>query len=481
MRGFLALYVFAFFALSPTWANPIDLEDGFGRAIATGDGYLFVSESAGFEAQAMVHIYVRGDNQKWVWKDSLHVGGGYGHSIGYGDGTLAVSERSVVHVFELDPETDRFVQTGRLESKYLNTFGSTLALDDGWIAVGSSQANGSTANVHLFRKNSEGTWIRRAILEEPGGPAASMFGIALSMDQGRLLIGSPGLCTAYLYEYQAGEWELSATLFCGDPDAESRYGMTLDLKGERAVIGAPRHNSGIGAVFVWQHSEDSGWEKMRILAPEVDALGSRFGSQVKIQDPLRIVVGFPGAGFPEFGGYSDAEDNLRIYTVREGEASEREYTTVPGVVVSTRSTVAVNGSVMAVGFPDAAYGEGSVELLEFKSGAWETLQELFYVHGRMPRKTNIVCDDGRAEEFDCGLVDLVSFLPNEDMGMNRGVRLSDVWGWTDPESGVEYGLIGHLEGTVFIDLSIPSSSQVPWYPSSDRRLTCKHLAGYQGV
>ena len=456
MYGSLALYVFAFFAVSTTWANPTDLAEGFGRAIATGDGYLFVSESAGFEAQAMVHIYVRGDDHEWSWKDSLQVGSGYGHTIGYGAGILAVSERSVVYVFELDRETDRFVQTGRLESKYLNTFGSTLALDDGWIAVGSSQANGSTGNVHLFRKNSEGTWIRRAILEEPGGPAASMFGIALSMDRGRLLIGSPGLCTAYLFEYQAGEWELSATLHCEESEAESMYGMTLDLKGQRAVIGAPRHNSGNGAVFVWQHMEDSGWEKMKILAPEEYAEGYRFGSQVMIQDPLRIVVGFPAFGSSIFGGDSDAEENLRIYTVREGENSEREYTTVPGIVVSTRSMVAVYGSVMAVGFPDDAYGEGSAVLLEFKSGAWEVVRELFNVE-HMPRKANVLCDDGQAEVFDCGLVDLASFLPNEEMGMNRGVRLSDVWGWTDPDTGIEYGLIGHLEGTAFIDLSIPSS------------------------
>ena len=456
MNGSLALSVFAFFAVSTTWANPTQIADGFGRAIATGDGYLFVSGSAGFDARAMVHVYVREDDQNWVWKDSLHVGGGHGHTMGYGAGTLAVSERSVVYVFELDPETDRFVQTGRLESKYLNTFGSTLALDDGWIAVGSSQSNGSTANVHLFRKNSEGTWVRRAILEEPGGPAASMYGIALSMDQGRLLIGSPGNCTAYLYEYQAGEWDLSATLACGELGAESMYGMTLDLNGGRAVIGAPRHNSGKGAVFVWQHGEGSQWEKMKILAPEEDALRSLFGSQVKIQDPLRVIVGMPVFGLPMFGGYGDTEDNLRIYTVREDENSEPEYTTVPGIVVATRSTIVVNGSMMAIGFPDDAYGEGSAELLEFKSGAWEVVQELFNAE-HMPRKANIQCDDGRAEVFDCGHVDLASFLPNEEMGMNRGVRLSDVWGWTDPETGIEYGLIGHLEGTVFIDLSIPSS------------------------
>ena len=458
MHRSLASCLFAFLAVSVAWTNPIDLADRFGGAIATGDGYLFISESAGFEAHGMVHVYVRGDDQKWVWKDSLHVGGGYGDTIEYRDGILAVAERSKVYVFELDPGTDRFVQTGRLESKYMSTFGSALALDDGWLAVGTSRSNGSTGHVHLFRKNSEGTWVRRAILEEPGESAASMYGIALSMDQGRLLIGSPGLCAAYLYEYQADGWGLSATLPCGELSTESMYGMTLDLKGDRAVIGAPQHHSRNGAVVVWQreNTEDSGWEKVKILTPEEDASGFRFGSQVEIQDPLRIVVGFPASGGLR-GWDSDAEENLRVYTVQEDEDSESAYTPVPGVVVSFGSMVAVDGSVMAVGSPETAYGEGSAELLEFNDGAWEVVQELFYIRRYIPRRANVLCGDGRAEEFDCGHVDLVSFLPNEEMEMDRGVLLSDVWGWTDPETGIEYGLIGHLEGTVFLDLSTPSN------------------------
>ena len=456
MRRSLALYLFAFFVASSIWANPTDLADWFGRAIATGDGHLFVSEMAGYGAPSMVHVYVRGDDQKWVWEDSLYLGGGYGHTIGYGDGILAVSEGSAVYVFEMDPETDRFVQTGRLESNYGGPFGSALALDDGWLAVGSSRADGSTRHVHLFRKNSEGTWVRRAILEEPGESAASMYGVALSMDRGRLLIGSPGLCTAYLYEYQADGWGLSATLPCGEMSAESMYGMTLDLRGERAVIGAPRHNSYKGAVVVWQHADDSGWKKINVLTPEEDAPGSYFGSPVEIQDPLRIVVGSPVFGGLS-GGESDVEENLRIYAVQEGEDSEPEYTTVPGIVLSLFSPVAVDGGTMVVGFPGAACGEGCVDLLEFNSGAWEAAQELYHVYRHIPRRSDVQCDDGRAEEFGCGLVDLVSFLPNEEMGMSRGVLLSDLWGWTDPETGIEYGLIGHFEGTVFIDLSTPSN------------------------
>ena len=455
MRRSLASCLFAFFAISLTWANPIDLADQFGQAIATGDGYLFISESTRFEAHAMVHVYVRGDDQKWVWKHSLHEGSGSVHTIAYGDGVLAVSERSKVYVFELDPVTDRFVQTGQLESKYMSTFGSAIALDDGWIAVGASQSNGSTGHVHLFRKSSKGNWIRKAILQEPGESVASMYGLALSMDQGRLLIGSPGLCAAYLYEYQADGWGLSTTLPCGELTKESMYGMSLDLKGKRAVIGAPQPNSGKGAVVVWQQEDTEGseWKKVKILTPEEDALPSRFGSQVAIQDSLQIVVGFPVFG-RLFGEESAVEGNLRNYIVRED--GESEYITVPGISFSYGSTVTVDGNRMAVGSPYAAYGQGSAELLELNSGAWEMVQELVHVDYRyISRRTNVLCGDGRAEEFDCGNVDLVSFLPSEEMEMDRGVLVSDVWGWTDPETGIEYGLIGHMGGTVFLDLSTP--------------------------
>ena len=41
------------------------------------------------------------------------------------------------------------------------------------------------------------------------------------------------------------------------------------------------------------------------------------------------------------------------------------------------------------------------------------------------------------------------------MGTPRGVRLNDVWGWTDSETGREYALVGRMDATVFVDVSDP--------------------------
>lgn len=462
MCNYPALYLSALLTVSIAWANPSELMPSFGSAIATGDGYLFVSDSDGFKDPGTVHVYVRGEDRSWVYRNSLlgpdpHLGDGFGDIIAYGDGVLAVSSRSAVFTFENDSATDRFVQTDRLESKTISTFGSALSLDDGWLAIGSSLPNGTTDHVHLFQRNSEGRWLRKAILKEPRDSSNSMYGIALSMDQGRVLVGSPGICAAYLYESEDGMWNLSATLHCGELGTESMYGMTLDLAGNHAVVGAPQYRSGMGAVAVW-HQESTGdaeWKELKILTPEDQDHPYYFGLQVQIQDPDRVIIGVPVFPTDETDYVQDGD--VRIYSLQENENSASTYTTLNGIGLTLQSTINIDGSTMVVGSPHTSYGEGSAELLEFNQDSWEVTQELFYVGERMPRKVDIRCENGLASEYDCGLVDLVSFIPNEEMGMNRGVRLNDVWGWTDPESGIEYGIIGHLEGTVFLDLSNPSN------------------------
>jgi choice-of-anchor B domain-containing protein len=39
----------------------------------------------------------------------------------------------------------------------------------------------------------------------------------------------------------------------------------------------------------------------------------------------------------------------------------------------------------------------------------------------------------------------------------RGVRTNDNWGWTDPETGREYALVGRNDGTSFIDITDPTN------------------------
>ena len=59
----------------------------------------------------------------------------------------------------------------------------------------------------------------------------------------------------------------------------------------------------------------------------------------------------------------------------------------------------------------------------------------------------IGCAGGKAAEFECSNVDLLSHLSRTAMGAESGILVNDIWGWTDPETNREYALVG-MENTV---------------------------------
>jgi|TARA_R100000479_G_scaffold68390_1_gene32515 choice-of-anchor B domain-containing protein len=62
------------------------------------------------------------------------------------------------------------------------------------------------------------------------------------------------------------------------------------------------------------------------------------------------------------------------------------------------------------------------------------------------------CENGTADGFPCQNFDLLSHISLSEMNASGG---NDSWGWTDPQDGKEYALIGLDNGTAFIDISDP--------------------------
>lgn len=81
----------------------------------------------------------------------------------------------------------------------------------------------------------------------------------------------------------------------------------------------------------------------------------------------------------------------------------------------------------------------------------------------------IKCTNGMAGEYPCRNIDLLSHISIEDLGYtkelqskynDRDVRGNDIWGWTDPETGREYAIIGLSGGSSFVDVTYPLSPKV---------------------
>ena len=79
----------------------------------------------------------------------------------------------------------------------------------------------------------------------------------------------------------------------------------------------------------------------------------------------------------------------------------------------------------------------------------------------------IACQNGVAVlpdvgSFPCRDVDLVGYLSRSAFGLEGSPEAAhnDVWGWTDPQTGTEYALVGTRNGTAFVDLSTPTAPRV---------------------
>ncbi len=73
------------------------------------------------------------------------------------------------------------------------------------------------------------------------------------------------------------------------------------------------------------------------------------------------------------------------------------------------------------------------------------------------------CENGAAAGFACKDVDLLAFVPTAAMGgalqvgTGGAAELNDIWGWTDPETGREYALVGRSDGMAVVDVTRPTA------------------------
>ncbi len=71
---------------------------------------------------------------------------------------------------------------------------------------------------------------------------------------------------------------------------------------------------------------------------------------------------------------------------------------------------------------------------------------------------NVPCESGKAGEYECSNIDLLSFIPLAALGTTGDGN--DIWGWTDPETSREYAISCCEDGTSFVDVTEPTTPKV---------------------
>lgn len=247
------------------------------------------------------------DGNGWVEEQKLLASGAptsrfFGTAVAISGNTAVIgAHRSapagpgLAYVFER--EADAWVEKATLighDTTPDDLFGASVAIDGDRIVVGSIWAhiggNGQQGAAYVFERSGR-NWVQTSKLVADDGTGGAQFATAIAIGGDRIIVGAPyqsGGGSVYSYTNTGGGWSPSGQLLPAASSSFSRFGMSLAVDGNRAIVGAPLGGVG-GSAHLFERVGDD-WLGAFELQPTVPLVGVEFGSSVALLGDRAIVA-----------------------------------------------------------------------------------------------------------------------------------------------------------------------------------------------
>jgi choice-of-anchor B domain-containing protein len=445
-------------AASSASAQIVKPRAGFGRAVVFAGNELLVSEAANEAAPGMVFVYTK-TGGKWSESAALTAtdgksGDSFGFQLWVDGNRLMVAARNAGYIFERGARG--WQQIAKLTPSVPGENQVTRVAISGDLAVvGTWFLSKNTGAAFVFRRTGN-TWTEEARLDSSDPKEQNQFGNGVAIVGGDVLVGEVGADSArggvHVFRKEGSEWKRYSKLVHSNARTNDRFGSPIRLNGNRILIGSTGFLANAGAMFAFERQATGNYTEVERMVAFDGRSGEVFGTSFG-EDGANLWIGAPGSKqgrgrvfhmFRDAQGAWSAADPITLPDLNQGDGFG--------------SAVATRGMVAAVGMPNDDVFLGSVVVYEFDAPArrWNptVLQRTSSPIASMTTGKKD-CTNSRAADFECSNVELVSYVSSDDLGAGRGMMINDIWGWTDPQTGKEWALVGRMDGTSFVDISNP--------------------------
>lgn len=162
---------------------------------------------------------------------------------------------------------------------------------------------GALPSLASASSGTESEWIQKAKLIASDGGDYDRFGYSIALDGDTALIGATGANdsngdragSAYVFTRSAGGWTQQTKLIAHNGDDGDGFGNSVALDGDTAVIGASRDEDPngwkAGSAYVFTHSAGSWTQQTKLIADD-GGRADRFGESVAL-DGNTALIGAP--------------------------------------------------------------------------------------------------------------------------------------------------------------------------------------------
>ncbi len=180
----------------------------------------------------------------------------------------------------------------------MDYFGRSVSIDGPYAVVGAMYHNGWQGAAYVFYRDPAQGWMQQAKLEPSGGYGNMLFGSSVSISGDDIIVGAYGYDgnegAAYVFTQDGSSWTEQAGLSSTEPWAGRKFGTSVDIHGDHAVIGAPEEDENgmrSGAAYVFKRTGTEWAQQQKLLASDGGTYDT-YGNSVSIESGQVIVGAF---------------------------------------------------------------------------------------------------------------------------------------------------------------------------------------------
>jgi len=184
------------------------------------------------------------------------------------------------------------------DGAYYDEFGYSVAIDDDIAVVGSDgdDDGGSRAGSAYVFLRTGSSWVEEAKLNANDAVGGDSLGFSIALDDDTVVTGAPGFAgamgAAYIFVRNGGSWTQEAKLLADDGAAGDRFGESVSISRNTALVGAFQDDSGCGAVYVFKRTGTNWVQQAKLMASD-RADDDYFGRAVAVHRD-RALIGAEG-------------------------------------------------------------------------------------------------------------------------------------------------------------------------------------------
>jgi FG-GAP repeat len=267
----------------------------------------------------------------------------------------------------------------------IGSFGAEVELADDIAIIGAPRTNYGSLEAYgtVFRFDLQAnSWVARPQLYLPDGASFDRFGWSIAVDGDTAIVGAPfqdvdGRAeqgAVYVYRQRNNRWEREARLVSNGLATGEWFGISVALKGDTAVIGARHADVGgvihAGAVYVFRRTGTS-WTQQQILSALQPQAYAEFGNSVAIDSITGRDI-LVGSWLEDFGSAVDS-GTIYHFSLTAGQWVANDVARFIGNAGDLFGfCVSIANNIWAVGAPGRDVGgrvdQGGASIIEINPG-----------------------------------------------------------------------------------------------------------------